>query len=314
MTASHYQLLIVGGGPAGLTAGLYAARARITTLLIEKAALGGQVLITDRVENYPGFADSISGYDLMDKMAAHAERFGLEKKLAAIASFALEGREKRCTLENGEVITADAIILCNGARARKLDIPGEREFAGRGVSYCATCDGPFYRNQEIAVVGGGNTAVQEALHLTRFASKVTIIHRRDELRATKVLQERAFAEPKIEFLWNSRVSAIQGGQGGVEALIATDNAGREQRLAVTGVFMFIGIQPNNEGLPLDKLQHDRSGFLLTDEAMATTLPGVFAAGDIRSKRFRQIVNATSEGAVAALSAEQYLEQENAPQE
>lgn len=224
MTASHYQLLIVGGGPAGLTAGLYAAR------------------------------------------------------------------------------------------ARKLDIPGEREFAGRGVSYCATCDGPFYRNQEIAVVGGGNTAVQEALHLTRFASKVTIIHRRDELRATKVLQERAFAEPKIEFLWNSRVSAIQGGQGGVEALIATDNAGREQRLAVTGVFMFIGIQPNNEGLPLDKLQHDRSGFLLTDETMATTLPGVFAAGDIRSKRFRQIVNATSEGAVAALSAEQYLEQENAAQE
>lgn len=314
MTASHYQLLIVGGGPAGLTAGLYAARARITTLLIEKAALGGQVLITDRVENYPGFADSISGYDLMDKMAAHADRFGLEKKLAAIASFALEGREKRCTLENGEVITADAIILCNGALARKLDIPGEREFAGRGVSYCATCDGPFYRNQEIAVVGGGNTAVQEALHLTRFASKVTIIHRRDELRATKVLQERAFAEPKIEFLWNSRVSAIQGGQGGVEALIATDNAGREQRLAVTGVFMFIGIQPNNEGLPLDKLQHDRSGFLLTDETMATTLPGVFAAGDIRSKRFRQIVNATSEGAVAALSAEQYLEQENAAQE
>ena len=314
MTASHYQLLIVGGGPAGLTAGLYAARARITTLLIEKAALGGQVLITDRVENYPGFADSISGYDLMDKMAAHADRFGLEKKLAAIASFALEGREKRCTLENGEVITADAIILCNGARARKMDIPGGREFAGRGVSYCATCDGPFYRNQEIAVVGGGNTAIQEALHLTRFASKVTIIHRRDELRATKVLQERAFAEPKIEFLWNSRVSAIQGGQGGVEALIATDNAGREQRLAVTGVFMFIGIQPNNEGLPLDKLQHDRSGFLLTDETMATTLPGVFAAGDIRSKRFRQIVNATSEGAVAALSAEQYLEQENAPQE
>ena len=164
------------------------------------------------------------------------------------------------------------------------------------------------------MVGGGNTAIQEALHLTRFASKVTVIHRRDELRATKVLQERAFAEPKIEFLWNSRVSAIQGGQGGVEALIATDNAGREQRLAVTGVFMFIGIQPNNEGLPLDKLQHDRSGFLLTDETMATTLPGVFAAGDIRSKRFRQIVNATSEGAVAALSAEQYLEQENAPQE
>ncbi len=308
MSASHYQLVIVGGGPAGLTAGLYAARARINTLLIEKTAVSGQVLVTERVDNYPGFADGVSGYELMEKMALHAERFGLQKKLAGIAEFALEGPEKRFSLENGETITADAVILCNGARPRKLNIPGEREFAGRGVSYCATCDGPFYRNQEIAVVGGGNTAIQEALHLTKFAQKITVIHRRSELRATKILQERAFAEEKIEFVWNTQVKAVQGGKSGVESLLLSGEGGAEQVLPVTGVFMFIGIQPNNELLPLEVLEHDQAGFLHTDEAMATALPGVFAAGDIRSKKFRQIVNAASDGAVAALSAGHYLEQ------
>lgn len=308
MSASHYQLVIVGGGPAGLTAGLYAARARINTLLIEKAAVGGQVLVTERVDNYPGFVDGVSGYELMEKMALHAERFGLQKKLAGIAEFALEGPEKRFILENGEIITAHAVILCNGARPRKLNIPGEREFAGRGVSYCATCDGPFYRNQEIAVVGGGNTAIQEALHLTKFAKKITVIHRRSELRATQILQERAFAEEKIAFVWNTQVKAVQGGKSGVESLLLSGEGGAEQVLPVTGVFMFIGIQPNNELLPLEALEHDQAGFLHTDESMATPLPGVFAAGDIRSKKFRQIVNAASDGAVAALSAGHYLEQ------
>lgn len=309
MTQPHYQLVIVGGGPAGLTAGLYAARGRLKTLLIEKGATGGQVLITDWVDNYPGFTEGVSGFDLMDKMTAHADRFGLEKKFAVIASLDLQGAIKRITLENGEVITAQSVIICTGARPKRLNIPGEHEFSGRGVSYCATCDGPFYRDLEIAVVGGGDTAIQEALHLTRFAAKVTIIHRRDELRATKILQEKAFCNPKIKFVWNTQVQTIYGGQEGVNSLLLRSNAGEERVLLVGGIFIFIGIQPNSDILPLDTLETDPNGFLITDEEMATSLAGVFAAGDIRSKRFRQIVNAAGEGAVAALSAERHLEQD-----
>ncbi len=190
---TDYQLIIIGGGPTGLTAGLYAARGRIKALLIEKGATGGQVLLTDWVDNYPGFKDGISGFDLVEKMTEHADRFDLEKRFAAVSSLDLKGETKTVFLENGESLTAQAIIISTGARPRPLDVPGEKEFAGLGVSYCATCDGPFYRNREIAVVGGGNTAIQEAIHLTKFADKVTIIHRRDELRATKILQEKAFA-------------------------------------------------------------------------------------------------------------------------
>lgn len=308
MNEPHYQLIIVGGGPAGLTAGLYAARGRINTLLIEKGATGGQVLITDWVDNYPCFVDGLSGFDLMDKMTAHADRFGLEKKFAVITKLDLQEEIKRITLESGEVISARAVILCTGARPKHLDIPGEHEFSGRGVSYCATCDGPFYRNQEIAVVGGGNTAIQEALHLAKFASKVTVIHRRDELRATMILQEKAFCNRKIDFIWDTQVRAIRGDQNGVASLLLADKSGEERSLAVTGLFVCIGVQPNNEILPLDSLTADESGFLVTDGEMATSLPGVFAAGDICSKQFRQIINAAGEGAVAALSADRYLEQ------
>ncbi len=307
MNKPHYQLVIVGGGPAGLTAGLYAARDRINALLIEKGATGGQMLITDWVDNYPGFIDGLSGFELMDKMTAHADRFGLEKKFAAITALELEGEQKRITLESGEVITAQSVILCTGAKPRKLNIPGEHEFTGRGVSYCATCDGPFYRNQEVAVVGGGNTAIQEALHLTKFATRVTIIHRREELRATKILQEKAFCNCKIDFIWNTQVQAIQGGKSGVESLLLANHKGEERTLPVTGIFIFIGIQPNNEILPRTGLKTDESGFVITDGEMATSLPGVFAAGDIRSKESRQIINAAGEGAVAALSAERHLE-------
>jgi thioredoxin reductase (NADPH) len=214
MQQVDYQLIIVGGGPAGLTAGLYAARGRLKALLLEKGALGGQVLVTDWVDNYPGFAEGISGFELMDKMSAHADRFGLEKRFANVISLDLKGETKTLTLEDGEQLTSRTIILCTGARPRKINVPGEEELQGKGVSYCATCDGPFYRGQEIAVVGGGNTAIQEALHLTKFASKVTVIHRRDELRATKILQEKAFAEPKIEFLWNAGVSELSVVQTG----------------------------------------------------------------------------------------------------
>lgn len=306
MQQAQYQLIIVGGGPAGLTAGLYAARGRLKVLLIEKGATGGQVLVTDWVDNYPGYVEGVSGFDLMDRMTAHADRFGLEKKFATIASMDLAGDVKTVTLDSGEQLTAKTVILCTGAKPRKLDIPGEYELAGRGVSYCATCDGPFYRNQEIAVVGGGNTAIQDALHLTKFAAKVTVIHRRGELRATKILQEKAFCNQKIDFLWNTQVKEIRGGKSGVEELLLGHHNGDESTLKVTGIFVLIGITPNKDILPLDQLQTDENGFVVTDGEMETNIPGVFAAGDIRSKRSRQIINAAGEGAVAELSAEHYL--------
>ncbi len=303
---ADYQLIIVGGGPAGLTAGMYAARGRLKALLLEKGATGGQVLVTDWVDNYPGFAEGISGFELMDKMTAHADRFGLEKRFATVSSLDLAGEIKTISLEDGDSLTSRTVILCTGAKPRKIGVPGEEELQGKGVSYCATCDGPFYRNQEIAVVGGGNTAIQEAIHLTKFASKVTVIHRRDKLRATKILQEKAFAEEKIDFLWNARVSEIVGGANGVESLKIAYNDGSSSTLPVTGIFILIGVVPNNEILPLDQLKTDEGGFIITDAEMQTELPGVFAAGDIRSKNFRQIVNAAGEGAVAELSAEHYL--------
>jgi thioredoxin reductase (NADPH) len=243
---------------------------------------------------------------LVDKMTAHADRFGLERKFATIKALDLVGDNKTVILENGEALTAKTIILCTGAKPKKLGIPGEYELAGRGVSFCATCDGPFYRNQEIAVVGGGNTAIQDALHLTKFASKVTIIHRRGELRATKVLQEKAFCNQKIDFIWNTRIKEVRGGKNGVEELLLSHHGGDESILKVTGIFVLIGIAPNTEIIPLDQLQTDDAGFIVTDEEMATTIPGVYAAGDIRSKRSRQIINAAGEGAVAELSVEHYL--------
>ncbi len=307
MQKAQYQLIIVGGGPAGLTAGLYAARGRLNALLLEKGATGGQVLQTDWVDNYPGFIDGISGLDLMDKMTAHADRFGLKKQFATISALHLDGDVKSVELDDGQVLTALSIIICTGAKPRKLNIPGEQEFAGRGVSYCATCDGPFYRNQKVAVVGGGNTAIQEALHLTKFADKVTIIHRRNELRATKILQEKAFCNQKIDFIWNTEIQEIRGSKtSGVEELLLTHANGETSVLKVSGIFILIGIKPNTEMLPIDQLRTDETGFLITDDEMATSIPGVFAAGDIRSKRSRQIVNAAGEGAVAELSVEHYL--------
>lgn len=302
---SDYQLIIVGGGPTGLTAGLYAARARLKCVLLEKGVPGGQVLTTDWMDNYPGFPEGISGSELIDRMTAQALRFDLEIRSGAeVTGMDLAGPVKTVTLADGSSLTAQAVILAPGARPGKLNVPGERELAGKGVSYCATCDGPFYRDLEIAVVGGGNTAIQEAVYLTRFARKVTVIHRRGELRATKIVQEQAFANPKIEFIWNSRVTAIEG-QTGVERLRLVDNAGRESTLAVQGIFILIGIIANNEMLPAEQLEM-REGFLKTDQEMRTNLPGVMGAGDICYKEVRQVVNGAGEGAVAAMSAEHYL--------
>lgn len=305
MSTVDHDLVIVGGGPAGLTAGLYAARSMLNAVLVEKGAVGGQVLLTDWIDNYPGFPDGISGFELVDKMAAQAARFGLKNKLGAVTGMDLKGPVKRLKLEDGSEITTKSVIIATGARPKKLGIPGEVELTGKGVSYCATCDGPFYRNQEVAVVGGGNTAVEEAVYLTRFADKVTVIHRRGELRATKIVQQHAFANEKVHFLLDTQVKSVVG-KDGVEGLQLRKNSGEEFYLPVHGVFMLIGIDPNNDMLPLDELDADPYGFIPTDDEMRTSIPGVMAVGDIRSKSVRQVVNAAGDGAVAVNSVEEFL--------
>jgi thioredoxin reductase (NADPH) len=305
MAKTDYQLIILGGGPAGLTAGLYAARDRLQVLLVEKGVVGGQVLVTDWIDNYPGFPDGLSGSELVEKMAAQATRFGLETKNGNVVKVALSEEIKRLTLESGEELQSRALIICTGARPNKLGIPGEEKLTGKGVSYCATCDGPFFRDQEILVVGGGDTAIQEADFLTKFASKVTVIHRRDTLRATRVLQEKAFANQRIEFIWNANVIAIEG-EKEVDRVRVLDIKGEEKEIAANGIFILIGTIPNNEMLPVEQLGVDQYGFIKTDNEMRTRVPGVMAAGDIRSKTVRQVVNGAGEGAVAAIAAEHYL--------
>ena len=288
-----------------MTAGLYAARDRLQVMLVEKGVVGGQVLVTDWIDNYPGFPEGLSGFDLIEKMAAQAKRFELETKNANVVKVELTEAKKKLIFESGEELTCQALIICTGARPNKLGIPGEEELTGKGVSFCATCDGPFFRDQEILVVGGGDTAIQEADFLTKFASKVTVIHRRDELRATKVLQEKAFANERVEFIWNSNVVAIEG-EKEVERVRIRDNNGEEREIAASGVFILIGTIPNSEILPLEQLGADEFGFVITDDEMRTKVDGVMAAGDIRSKRVRQVINAAGEGAVAAIAAEYYL--------
>ncbi len=305
MATSHHKLVILGAGPAGLTAGLYAARARMDHLLIEKGAEGGQILLTDWIDNYPGFPDGISGFDLAEKMSAQAKRFELNSIFATVLSMELKNKPMSLELEDGNTVTCDSLIICTGAHPRPLNIPGEKELVGKGVSYCATCDAPFYRNMHVAVVGGGNTAIQEASHLTKFADKVTVIHRRDELRATKVLQEKAFANPKVAFIWDTTATAVNGTDG-VEGLELLNKNGDTSTLAVDGVFVLVGVLPNNEMLPLKDLEADAGGFIPTDQETRTVIPGVMAAGDIRSKEVRQVINAAGEGATAVLAAENYL--------
>lgn len=305
MSDADYQLIIVGGGPAGLTAGLYAGRAKIKTALLGKGALGGQVLITDRIENYPGFPEGISGFDLIEKFTGREVLSDIDIKLGAtVLSMDLAGPLKKINMDNGAVLTSQTLIIATGAGPNRLNVPGEAELIGKGVSYCATCDGPFYRGLEIAVVGGGNTAIQEAIHLTKFAGKVTVIHRRDQLRATKILQERAFANDRIDFILDSVVTRIKGDKE-VTAVHVKNKKGEETALSVQGVFVLVGVRPNNEMLPMDQLE-TKDGFIVTDDEMRTNIPGVMAAGDIRSKTVRQIVNAAGEAVVALQSVEHYL--------
>ncbi len=300
-----YDLVIIGAGPAGLTAGLYAARSRLNVLLLERLAPGGQVLTTDWVENYPGFPEGISGFDLMDKMKNQAEHFDLPIRMEEVVGLEFH-QDKKMVITHEERIEAKALILTFGATPKKLGIEGEELLIGKGVSYCATCDGPFYRDQEVAVIGGGDTALEEALFLTRFASKIHLVHRRDELRGVKLLQDRAKAEEKIEFIWDTVPLRILG-ERGVEGIeIKNVKTGEIGRKKVQGVFVFIGTQPNAEVIN-GVVKQDENGFVITNEKMETSIPGVFAAGDIRSKALRQVSTAVGDGANAAFFAERYLE-------
>ncbi len=304
MTAKRYDVVIIGGGPAGLTAGIYAARARLKSLLIEKGATGGWIVNAGLVENYPGFAEGISGLELAEAMNQQALKFGLETLTAEVNGLHLDGEQRVVKTSEGDVV-ARAIIVAGGSDRVKLGVPGEEEFTGRGVAYCAVCDGYFYRDVPVAVVGGGNAAINEALELTKFASKVTIIHRRDELRATKILQERASAEPKIEFSWNTVVESIEGEDTVKRLRLKNVKNGEKSALDISGVFVAVGFRPNT-GYLKSVLTLTEDGTIITNEKMETDVPGIFAAGDIRSSSIRQVAGAVGDGAVAAIYAERYI--------
>ncbi len=301
-----YEILIIGGGPAGLTAGIYGARSKRDTLIIEKLLPGGQVGLTDLVENYPGFPDGIDGPELVKRMEEQAKKFGVEILTDEIVDIKLESDPKEIIGRSG-TYKAKTVIIASGAEPRKLGVPGEKEFTGKGVSYCATCDGAFFEGQDIAVVGGGDTAVQEAIYLTQFAKKVTIIHRRDKLRASKILQERAFKNEKIDFLWDAVVTEILGDKRVEKIRVKNVKTGEERLIEKNGIFIYIGLVPNTTYLK-GKIDLTPDGYIITDENMCTNIVGVYAAGDIRKKSLRQIVTAVSDGAQAAMSAVGYLEE------
>jgi thioredoxin reductase (NADPH) len=301
---TDYDLVIIGAGPAGLTAGLYAARARMKVLLLEKAVPGGQIIVTDWIENYPGFPEGISGYDLAEKMKKQAEDLGLEIETAEVHGLNLEGDTKEIIL-NDRSIKAKALIIASGASPRKLGI-GEDKYMGKGISFCATCDAPFFRDKTVVAVGGGDTAVQEAIFLTKFAKKVYLVHRRDELRATKILQERAFANDKIEFVWDSIATGVEGFFGIEGVHVKNVKTNEESTIKADGCFIWVGILPNTEFVK-DAVATDQGGFIIADAGMKTNVPGVFTAGDVRDTPLRQVSTAVGDGAIAAVSAEHYIE-------
>lgn len=300
----EHSLIIVGGGPAGLTAGLYAARSKINALLIEKALLGGLVATAELVENYPGFPEGINGLELAELMQKQAAKWGLKTLTAEVTGLSIQGKQKTVNTTQGDYI-ARAVIIAGGSDRSKLGVPGEEQFAGKGVSYCATCDAAFFKEVPVAIVGGGNSAISEALHLAKFASKVYVIHRRDQLRATRVLQDRALADPKLEFRLSQTVEAIEGKELVERVRLKQLNTGEKTTLDVAGVFVAIGQQPNTEYLkgilPLDK-----NGYIVTNDRMETSVPGVLAAGDIRSGSIRQTISAAGDGATAEIYAERYI--------
>ena len=304
---THYDLIVVGGGPAGLTAALYAAREGIDTLIVERSAVGGQAGVTERIENYPGFPDGVRGAHLADQMRLQAERFGVEILQAqSVAGVRAMDNFKVVSTETGDEYSAGALIVATGSRYRRLDVPGEDDLIGAGIHFCATCDGPFYRDEEVVVIGGGNSAVEEGLFLTRFASKVTLLVRGEGLRASRILQERVENSPKIEIRTNTSVREFRGSSKVESVVVADSTSGETDELHPSGVFVFIGLDPNTDFVR-GSLDTDRYGFIVTDMTFQGSLPGVFAAGDVRAGSTKQLASAVGEGTTAAMMVRGYLE-------
>ncbi|MBQ6088638.1 MAG: thioredoxin-disulfide reductase [Firmicutes bacterium] len=308
----NYDLIIIGAGPAGLSAGLYAGRARLNTLIIEKQKNGGQIVITDEIENYPGCIEGETGPSLIDRMVKQTEKFGVDHVFDTVTDMDLTGDVKTVKCLHEEY-SAKAVIIAAGANPVNIGCPGEKEFSGKGVSYCATCDAAFFEDFEVYVVGGGDAAVEEAMYLTKFARKVTIIHRRNELRAARSIQDKAFANPKIDFMWDTVVEEING-DGIVESMVVKNvktgeltEVFADEDDGTFGIFVFIGFRPNTEVFK-GHVEMDEKGYILTDPDMHTNVPGVFAAGDIRQKSLRQVVTACADGAIAAVQAGKYIEE------
>lgn len=303
---TQYDVAIVGGGPAGLSAAIYAARGGLKTVVFEKALIGGQIVVTADVENYPGFEENLTGFDIADKMQKQAEKFDAEIKIEEVKAIGTEGLCKVVETNKG-LYRVKSVILATGAHPRKLAVPGEEKYTGRGVSYCATCDGALYRDKIVAVVGGGDSAVEEAIFLTKFAKKVYIIHRRDELRAVKIVQERAFKNDKIKIIWDTVVQAIEGDDVVSKLILYSKKTGKISELSVNGLFIYVGIIPNSDLLE-SRVTFDEQGFIKTDNTMHTDIPGIYAAGDVTHKVLRQVITAGSDGATAAFSAEKWIEE------
>ncbi len=300
-----YDVIIIGGGPAGSTAGIYTSRARLKSLLIDNYGINGQAVSAALIENYPGFPDGISGVQLVKNLRVQAEKFGLEIITDAVVS--VNYTEKNIEVKtDGKTYSALSLIIATGAKPKEIGIPGEKEFIGRGVSYCATCDAALYKNKTVAVIGGGDTAIEEALFLTKFADKVLVIHRRDKLRATKILQERALSNKKINFLWNSQIIEIIGDKKVESMMVENTLTSVKTKINVDGVFMFVGYNPNTDFLK-NILKLDENGYIIADDEMKTDRAGIFAAGDCRKKLLKQVITACSDGAIAAFSAEKYLD-------
>ena len=302
---AKYEVIIIGGGPAGLTAGLYTSRAGLKSLLVERGVFGGQIVNAALVENYPGFPQGISGLELGSLMHQQATKYGLEIVTAEVTGIA-QGQPYSVSTTEGS-FEAAAIIIAAGSEYRKLGVLGEERLSGHGVSYCATCDGFLFRDREVAVVGGGDTAITDALELTRHAKKVYVIHRRDQLRAGQVLQQRAFAEPKLEFIWSTVVEEVLGDKILEGLKLRNVKTGQQSILEVAGVFVAVGLMPNSQ-LFFNIVDLDDAGYIITDEMMATSAPGIFAAGDIRRNSARQIASAVGDGVTAAMSAFKYVQE------
>jgi len=301
-----YDVIIAGAGPAGMTAAVYTSRANLSTLMIERGVPGGQMVNTEEVENYPGY-EQILGPELATKMFEHAKKFGAEYAYGEVKEI-IDGEAYKTVVVGDKQYKGRAVIIATGAEYKKLGVPGEAEYGGRGVSYCAVCDGAFFKGKDLVVVGGGDSAVEEGVYLTRFANKVTIVHRRDQLRAQKILQDRAFANEKIDFIWNHTVKQINGKDGKVNSVtLVHTQTGEEREFPCDGVFIYIGMLPLSK--PFVNLGiTNENGYIVTNERMETKVPGIFAAGDVREKSLRQIVTATGDGSIAAQSAQHYVEE------